>query len=181
MGVTKSGGLITYMINSRDIGEQRLNHDSMFTFANRYLENLGIYQMRTSYYEISDGICTINYAATKDDVILYTDLIKVGVALDDGSVVFFDARGYIANHRERTFDPPSITAADAARSVNPNLKVLSQKIALIPTSGKNEVLTYEFLTESDKGQHILVYINAYTGIEEQILLLVQTPNGTLTK
>lgn len=181
VGVTKSGGLITYVINSREVGEQRLNHDSMFSFADRYLENLGIYDMRATYYEIADGTCTINYASTKDTVILYTDLIKVGVALDDGSIVFFDARGYISNHRERTFAPPSISAEEAARSVNPNLKVLSQKVALIPTSGKNEVLTFEFLTESDKGQKILVYVNAATGLEEQILMLVQTPSGTLTK
>ena len=180
-GVTKSGGLITYMINSREIGEQRISRDSMFTFGNRYLEDLGIYNMRVTYYEIADGICTINYAAMKDDITLYTDLIKVGVALDDGGVVFFDARGYISNHRERSIEPPTLSIDEAARSVNPNLVIQSQRTALIPTSGKNEVLTYEFLTESDKGQQILVYVNAYTGAEEEILLLVKTPSGILTK
>lgn len=181
VGVTKSGGLITYMINSREVGEQRINQDSMFGFANRYLDSLGIYDMRPTYYEIADGICTINYASVQDDIILYTDLVKVGVALDDGGIVFFDSRGYIGNHRERTIQPPTITAEDAAKSVNPNLSIVNSKVALIPTSGKNEVLTYEFLTESDKEQQILVYINAYTGAEEEILLLVKTPSGILTK
>lgn len=181
VGVTKSGGLITYMINSREVGEQRISQDSMFSFANRYLDSLGIYDMRPTYYEIADGICTINYASVQDDIILYTDLVKVGVALDDGGIVFFDSRGYIGNHRERTINPPTITAEQAAQSVNPNLSIINSKIALIPTSGKNEVLTYEFLTQSDEDQQILVYINAYTGAEEEILLLVKTPSGILTK
>ena len=57
----------------------------------------------------------------------------------------------------------------------------SVRTALIPTSGKGEVLTYEFTTRSKDGQQILVYVNAANGEEEQILILIQTPNGTLTK
>lgn len=181
VGVTKSGGLITYMINSRDIGAERISRDAMFSFANRYLEDMGIHDMGSTYYQISDGICTINYATIKNGIVMYPDLVKIGVALDDGSIVFFDARGYISNHRDRTIDPPTLSVEDAQKSVNPNLKIQSQKVALIPTSGKNEVLTYEFLTNTDKGQQILVYVNAYTGMEEEILLLVKTPDGVLTK
>ena len=62
--------------------------------------------------------------------------------------------------------------------------MLSERLALIPTSGQNEVLTYEFQTragEGDDAQKILVYVNASTGAEEQILLLLETPEGTMTK
>ena len=68
--------------------------------------------------------------------------------------------------------------------MSPSLTVLSQRLALIPTSGQNEVLTYEFQTragEGDDAQKILVYVNASTGAEEQILLLLETPEGTMTK
>lgn len=47
--------------------------------------------MKETYYFTSDGICTINFAYTQSGVTCYTDLIKVGVALDDGSIVLFDA------------------------------------------------------------------------------------------
>ena len=46
------------------------------------------------------------------------------------------------------------------------------------------MLTYEFQTragEGDDAQKILVYVNASTGAEEQILLLLETPEGTMTK
>ena len=81
-------------------------------------------------------------------------------------------------------DDPAITAEQALQSVNPSLTVLSERLALIPTSGQNEVLTYEFQAragEDADAQKVLVYINASTGAEEQILLLLETPEGTLTK
>lgn len=104
----QGGGLVTYLINGREIGEERLRNDAIFRFGEDYLTSLGYEDMRATYYEKADGVCTINYAATSGNVILYTDLIKVGVALDDGSIVFYDARGYINNHRDRTLgEPPS--------------------------------------------------------------------------
>ena len=181
VGVTKAGGLVTYLINDREAGEQRLSKDTVFEHADRYLNLLGLDGMRATYYETNDGICTVNYAATNGEVTLYTDLVKVGVALDDGGIVFYDARGYINNHRERALEPPAITEEEALASVNPSLTILSSRVALIPTSGQNEVLTYEFLAQSEGGQKLLTYINAATGAEEQILLLIETPGGTLTK
>ncbi len=169
------------MLFRSEAGEQRLSKDTVFEHADRYLNLLGLDGMRATYYETNDGICTVNYAATNGEVTLYTDLVKVGVALDDGGIVFYDARGYINNHRERALEPPAITEEEALASVNPSLTILSSRVALIPTSGQNEVLTYEFLAQSEGGQKLLTYINAATGAEEQILLLIETPGGTLTK
>lgn len=181
VAVTKSGGLVTYLINSREIGEERLRTSAVFQMAEKYLASLGVTGLRATYYETADGICTVNYAAMSGDVTLYTDLIKVGVALDDGSIVFYDARGYITNHYERTLPAPALTASEAQKSVNPSLAVESSRLALIPTAGQNEVLTYEFRAKAQDGQQLLVYVNAQTGAEEQILLLIETPQGTLTK
>lgn len=181
VGVTKAGGLITYLTNSREITDQRLGRNAVFEKAEQYLASLGIQNMRATYYETSNGICTINFAAIQDDVILYTDLIKVGVALDDGSIVSFDARGYITNHHARTLATPVLSAEEAAKSLNPSLTILSSRLALIPTSGKNEVLTYEFQTKTDKDLRLLVYVNVENGAEEQILILLESPEGTMTK
>ena len=130
-----------------------------FENAGRYLERMGLQNLRATYYETIDGVCTINYAAMNGD----------------------DARGYINNHYDRAITPPALTAEQAQASVNPDLAVLSNRLALIPTSGKGEVLTYEFLTTAPDGEKLLIYVNAQNGAEEQILLLLETPYGTLTK
>lgn len=181
VGVTKAGGLPVYLINAREIGEERLSHNAVLENSAGYLGSLGIKDMRATYYETADGICTINYAATDGETTLYTDLIKVGVALDDGGIVFYDARGYIANHYERTLPASMLSVAEAQRSLNPSLVVRSTRLALIPTSGGAEVLAREFRAKAKDGQNLLVYVNAATGAEEQILILLESPTGTLTK
>ena len=38
VGVTKSGGFVTYMVNSREIGEERLSYSTLLKNASAYLE-----------------------------------------------------------------------------------------------------------------------------------------------
>ena len=60
------------------------------------------------------------------------------------------------------------------------LKVLAHEMAIIPTSGKNETFCHEFKCENGDGSRYIVYINAETGNEEKILILLENENGTLT-
>ena len=108
--------------------------------------------MKDSYYEVANGICTMNFAYEQDGVTCYPDLVKVGVALDTGSVVFFDARGYLMNHQEREFSAPMLTDTTAREILSPSLTVQSQNMAVIPTSGMNEAYCYEFLCEGREGR-----------------------------
>lgn len=183
VGVTKAGGYVSYLINARPVGDTRLREDAIFTRSEQFLASQGLTSMHATYYETVDGVCIINYAATKNDIVLYTDLVKVGVALDDGGIIFYDARGYLVNHYDRTFDSPSLTVEQASASVSKDLEIDTRRLALIPTDGQNEVLTYEFqaVAKDDPEQRVLVYVNAQNGMEENILLMLKTPEGTLTK
>jgi len=54
------------------------------------------------------------------------------------------------------------------------MQVLSSGLAIIPTDYKTELFTYEFKGKlNDKD--FLVYINAETGKEENILMIIDTP------
>lgn len=180
VGVTKQGGYLAYMINARDVGESTIGAGDAVKKAKDYLKSLGIENMRETYYEIANNICTINFAYMQGDVTCYTDLIKVGIAMDTNEVVSFDARGFIVNHKERSLPQAKITRDKALQSVSKNLTVQSSKMALIPTSGMNEVLAHEIKATGKNGEHILVYVNAITGAEEQILILIENKNGVLT-
>jgi len=50
---------------------------------------------------------------------------------------------------------------------------------LIPTNYKKELFCYEFKGKLNNNDFI-IYINAETGEEEDILMIVNTPNGVLT-
>ena len=59
------------------------------------------------------------------------------------------------------------------------MEIESEGLAIIPTEWKTEILCYEFKGKVD-GREFLVYINSENGKEEDILIIKNTPNGTLT-
>ena len=75
--------------------------------------------MKESYYVINNNICTINYAYVQDGAVCYSDLVKVGVALDSGEIVSFSATGYLMNHHTRSVDYSPISSEEARASVSP--------------------------------------------------------------
>lgn len=180
VAVTKAGGFFSYMISSRPVGKQRITAGEACERAEDYLEKMGVRSAEDTYYEIQDGVCIVNFAAEQNGVILYTDLIKVGVALDDGEILSFDLRGYLTNHTIRDLPQPKISEEHAISLVSPNLEVIGASLCVIPSSGQNELFCYEVKCVGESGQNVLVYVNAVTGREEQILLLRIGNRGTLT-
>ena len=72
-----------------------------------------------------------------------------------------------------------ITKEEAKKNLNNDLQIESEGMAVIPTEWKTEILCYEFKGKVDD-REFLVYINAENGREEDILIITNTPNGTLT-
>ena len=48
-----------------------------------------------------ENVITVNYAYEQDGVIVYPDLIKVKMALDNGEVLGIETTGYLNSHTER--------------------------------------------------------------------------------
>jgi germination protein YpeB len=180
VAVTKYGGLLSYLVDSRAVGERKLTPDDAVKIGLDYLAKLGVGSLGATYYEVSSNICTVNFAHMQGDVVCYTDLIKVGVALDGGAVVFYDGRGYIVNHQERSLPSPALSSVQASQSLASGLTVESVQLSLIPSTGMEESFCYEFKARGRKGEQLLVYVNAMTGAEEQLLILIDTGDGTLT-
>ena len=179
ISVSKKGCYVVYSNCNRDIGEQAWSYEDANKKGLEFLDRIGIKNMQVTYYLNESGILTINYAYNQDDVIIYPDLIKVKVALDNGEILGFESTGYLNNHTERTIDKNIITKQRAKNKLNKNLNIKSEGLAIIPTEYKTEILCYEFKGTVDNREFI-VYINAKTGEEEDILVIYNTPNGTLT-
>ena len=126
-----------------------------------------------------DGIVTINYAYTQNDIVIYSDLIKVKVALDNGEVLGIETTGYLNNHTDRNISTPKISKEEAKKNLNKNLQINYEGLSIIPTKYQTEIFCYEFKGKVDD-KEFLVYINAENGREEDILVITNTPNGTLT-
>ncbi len=181
VAITKIGGKPLYMINSSFAGEIQLEYKDAIENARRFLTKIGYNNMRESYYFTDDGICTVNFAATKDDVILYPDLIKVSVNLSNGEIMSFDATGYIYNHRERDTLEAKINRAQAEATLNGYLEIIDTQLCIIPTDWQTEKYCYEIHCKTDEEQELLVYVDCETGEEDNILILLYSDGGVLTK
>lgn len=181
ISITKRGGYVSYFRKERDVINEVYSYDQAVQTAKQYLSGLLLGNFVPTYYFSDEGVCVVNFALLQADTICYTDLIKVGIAMDNGEVMFYEARGYLMNHHARTIKQPSHTAERAQEIISPYLSVNNVKKALIPTGGLEEKFCYEFHCTGEKNEDVLVYINAETLVEEQLLILLKTDGGTLVK
>ena len=179
VSISEKGGHVIYMNKNRDVSAEILSQEEADKKAKEYLEQHGFKNMKETYYLKESGIVTINYAYVLDDVIMYPDLIKVKVALDDGEILGIETSGYLNSHTKRDIKEPKETVEEAKKSLNKDLTIESEELTIIPTEWKTEVLCWEF-EGNVEGLDFIVYVNAETGEEEDILIITNTPNGTLT-
>ena len=178
ISVSKNGGKVLNMNNTRGVNEKNLSVDEGQKKAAEYLEQKGFKNMEANYNLQYDGTVLYNFAYKENDITIYPDLIKIKVALDTGEIVGFDAAAYYLNHQKRDLGEISLTQEQAREVVKTDFKIDSIRLALIP-KGEKEVICYEFKGKYE-GSDFIVYINAQTGQEEQILQIIKNENGTLT-
>lgn len=179
--VSCRGGYPVYMRKTGKMGDFILEYRQALDKAKRYLEKIGLTGFTETYYFTDEGVCVINFAYLDGRTVCYTDLVKVGVAMDSGEIMLLETSGYLSNHTDRAFESPAVTIEKAAEKVNKKLKIRNMELTLIPTDSGGEVRCYEFLCETEDEQEILIYINAVTGEEERILILLKSDGGTLVK
>ncbi len=179
--ITKKGGYVLWMLNPRDIPEKKLTDEQAGDKAKEFLKEQGFGELTETYYLKNDNTTTITFVGvTKEGVLIYPDLIKVKVALDNGEIVGFDSYQYLMAHNKRDIGKPKLTEEQARKKVSQKLEVERVKLAIIPMPGNKEQLCYEFKGKYNQFDYF-VYINAETGNEENILRIIKDEDGTLTQ
>lgn len=179
--VSKAGGYLVYFRSNRGVGEEKLNYTQAISKAKLFLNQLSLGEMTETYYFTDNNVCVINFAAVENSVICYPDLVKVGVALDTGEVVLYEAGGYLYNHTKRDIIENAIDLSAVRERIERNLKITSEKRVLIPSSFGTEIICYELLCIDENEKELLIYINSETLEEENILILLKTDGGILVK
>lgn len=178
--VSKNGGYVVRMLDSRSPSSSKIDTKKASEIADAFLKDRKISNMTQTYSLSSNNICVFNCAYMQGKVTCYTDLIKVGIALDNGEVVSYDATGYIMNHKDRNLPTVKFSEAQARALLSPALTVKKVSLALIPIDGTREALCYEFKCTAENGKkNVIDYFNVTNNVEEQVLILTETPGGTL--
>ena len=159
ISISQKGGHVVLMNYNRDITTEILSQEQANEKGKQFLDSKGFINMKETYYLKQDGIVTINYAYVQNDILMYPDLIKVKVALDNGDILGIETTGYLNSHEERELQEPKITIEQAKKNLNEDLEILGEGLAVIPTDWKTEILCYEFKGKVENTE-FLVYINA---------------------
>lgn len=177
--ITKKGCLMYLMLSDKQVKEAVIEIEEAKKIGQQYLTRIGISNMKATYYINTDNMLTINYAYVQDDVVIYTDLIKLKIALDTGEIYSAECAGYIFNHTIRDNLTPLISEEEAKKVLNSKIEVKASNLAIIPNELNEEILTYEFKGKVEEREY-LAYINAKTSEEENILIILETEGGILT-
>ena len=180
LSVTKQGAQVLAMLSSRPVASAAVGDEAALSAAADFLRRAGYADMAETYHMKQGGILTVNYAYRQGEVLCYSDLVKVSVALDTGKVCGFEARGYLTAHCVRDLPAPAVDAAAARAAVPETLEVLAAQTALVPSDGKYETLCHEFKCAAPDGRHYIIYVNALTGAQHKILILLEDESGSLT-
>lgn len=179
--VTKKGGYICTVLSEAYAYEETISAAEAVKRGKEYLEDLGYKNMQSTYYSIYDGICTVNYAYSNEGIICYSDLIKVSISLDTGKLVALDATDFILAHTERGVIKKPVSAAAAAERLSPSLALIKSRLVFIPLESGREALCYELHCKDSEDQEVLVYLDAYTLEQRDLLILLYSDGGVLTK
>ncbi len=182
VAITKNGGYVSYILGSSSVKTQTITQENAVNIAAAYLKRLGYNNMTETYYAVEDNICIINFAYSENNVVYYSDLIKVGISMSDGKVYSLEADGYLTNHRDRAAYSTKISEKDMQSILSGYVDMISSKQCVIPKDNGTEANCIEFhCRNKTTNEEALVYINTETGEEENILMLLYSDNGTLTK
>lgn len=180
ISISKKGGHVVFLNYNRDVNEEKITEQDAVQKGKEYLAEKGFKDMQETYYMKDNGFITVNYAYKQNDVVIYADLIKVKIALDNGEVIGLETTGYLNCHYDRNIPKNKISIEDARKHLSDRIQVTSEGLAMIPTEWKTEKFCYEFKGKIEDVDFI-AYINAESGEEEDILIVTNTPNGTLTE
>lgn len=167
--VSQKGGWVLWMMDSREVKASRLSEQEMVAGGRQFLEDRGFPPLHITDVQVLRNRATLTFVPNREGVLRYGESVKLQVSAEDGSILGFWGTAYhTAQSRQGRVQAPQEEAWAARDRLRYGLEVLDEKLALIPTDGQEEVLTRRVGVRYGD-EYYLIYLNAETGEEEQIV------------
>lgn len=176
--VTKKGGKVLWLTPDNASFESLVTLEQCREEALAFLQRNGFPPMECTSFQMYEGVAVLAFAAVDDNILLYPDLVKVQLRMDDAKVVGLESKNYWQNHQARNILPPALSAEEIQSLLPIQLQVSGSRLCVIPVN-EREVLCWEFSC-SYENEDYLLYINAENGQQENILQIVESPTGIET-
>ncbi len=176
--ISKVGGRLIMFAYAGSCEEVKHDQADAIEAGEKFLESLGFTDMEAVWINLSNNVYTINFAYTVNDVIVYSDLVKVRVCAQTNKVIGLEARTYYTNHTERLVEGPALSEEKAEQKISNNIEIQTARLVIVPIGQTSERLCYEFSGEFE-GSTYYVYIDAITGRQVEMFKVIQSTEGEL--
>ena len=176
--ITKRGGKVLWMMPEHASFAASLTLDECTEKARLFLRERGYTSLEANHYQVYDGLAVINFVPAQAGVLLYPDLIKAQVRMDTGDVVGLEANNYLMHHVARDSLSPTLTREQALARVNARLQATAARLCVIPYRDAERLCWEIDGTYADS--RYLAYLDAATGEQLELLMLLQTSDGMLS-
>ncbi len=176
--ISLKGGKLLMFAFSGSCKDVLYNQEQALQSGNSFLESLGFSDMKAVWINLSNNVYTINFAYEKENVIVYSDLVKVRVCAETNTVIGLEASSYYTNHTERNIESATISKTEAQSKVSSNINIEESRIVIIPFGESSEKLCYEFYGKAEESTYY-VYIDAVTGRQIEMFKVIDSTEGML--
>ncbi len=167
--VSQNGGHVLQFYQTRDIREAQFNTEDAIKKAETLLQNLQFRDMACIDSITDDRIADLTFVPKQDGIYIYSDMVKLQMALDDNAILNFDQTSYATRHYQRQLPTPVVSQEQILKNMNPNFQVEDVRLALITDEySVNEILTYE-VRGTVVEEQFSIFVNALTGQEVRIV------------
>ncbi len=150
---------------SRLVWEEKLDMDRARRAAEDFLRQRGFGETELLAEEQSACLALFRYARVQDEVLCPDCVLRIAIALDDGSVYFFDASAY----RPEPVSMSWPVDEDGARAALPEgLEAAAVRRMLLRSAGGKAVPCYVFSAADDQGRTVEIAVRADTGKQFRI-------------
>ncbi len=175
--ITKQGGLLLMLLNGRNIESAALTDEQALEKAEEFVEKAGYKNVKNVWKEFYGNAIVFNFVPVLEDAVIYPDIFKVKVALDNGEVVSFEGKSFVMNNQKRELPQVQITKEEAKSKLKNGFNVESSRLAIISVNEK-EQLTWEFFGNYE-GLKFAVYVSAIDGSEKASFRILNTDTGEM--
>ncbi len=170
VSVTKQGGLPALYLLEYEGDDEDVSREEAEPAAEEFLKRAGYGDLRLYDAEERDDLLELRYVFADGSATHPDHSVKVAVG-QGGIVVSMNATDYLKHHgSDSQADKPKLTAEEAAvKAVPVGLEVSEEELTWFTRDTGMSVLCYRFACEDEDGRSCVIYADANTGVQVEIL------------
>lgn len=180
ISISKVGGKIIGFMIDKEKASAAIKVEAAVQKAQDFIKDMDYPKMKVIAQSKEDERLLVTLARLEDDILYYPDKVLVEVALDDGTIVAFQAEDYWLNYGKRDLPELQVTAEDAQGKLNKAFVMKQNSLAVVSDGAGSELLCHEFLGTCGEDEYV-VQVDSRGGLEQNIFRNVSSGDGFYTR